>query len=194
MNSQTEIDTRVQWTSSSSPRTSTRRGGAVAAAAVQRLRREGLEVSLSVVGDRPPAQIEEMRGVTYRGWLKKSDPVQRQEFIDLLSGSRALIHPTLADMNPLILFEAAYHGCPAVSSRRFAIPEFLEDGRNGFLLEEPRSTEELAAAMSQLAQMSPPDYAAMRLEAWRRSRQRATPEAFNARLLHEIQIGASHAF
>ena len=63
----------------------------------------------------------------------------------LLSSADLLVHPTREDTNPLVLVEAASFGCPAVSTRAFAIPELVVDRQTGLLLEPPLS----AAAVQQ---------------------------------------------
>jgi len=48
------------------------------------------------------------------------------------------------------LVEAAYFGCPSISSRISAIPEIVEDGKTGILLDAPPSIDSVATAMEQL--------------------------------------------
>ena len=55
-----------------------------------------------------------------------------------------------ADTNPMILIEAGYFGCPSVSTRMCGIPEVIEDGVTGLLLDFPASVDSLADAMERV--------------------------------------------
>jgi glycosyltransferase involved in cell wall biosynthesis len=40
---------------------------------------------------------------------------------------RALVNATRNDICPLLLVEAGYVGCPVISTRKFAIPEIIDN-------------------------------------------------------------------
>jgi len=65
----------------------------------------------------------------------------------LLAQAFLLVHPTREDTSPLVVTEAAYFGCPAISVNQFALPELVVDGATGLLLEPPVTAEQLAAAI-----------------------------------------------
>lgn len=164
------------------------KGGRVAVEATAQVRAQGRDATLVIVGQRPPEDVLTLPYVKYAGWLEKSAPEQLKTLIDWMAGAIALVHPTTADMNPLTVFEAAYHGCPAIASNRFAIPEFVHDSVNGLLLDDPRSATELARKMLAVLNMSNSSYQALRRSAWTSSRSEATETAFNGRLTREIRV------
>ena len=70
---------------------------------------------------------------------------------DLMTNrAHAVVHPTNADINPMVLIEAGYFGCPAISSRICGLPEIVEDGVSGILLNAPPSVEDVTTAMERL--------------------------------------------
>lgn len=64
-----------------------------------------------------------------------------EEILQLISKSEVMVVPEqwLSDFGPIILIEAMALGKPIVASRIGAIPEFIEDGINGFLVERNNS-------------------------------------------------------
>lgn len=65
---------------------------------------------------------------------------------DLVQASDLMVLPTRADCSPNVLIEAAASGIPAIATRMAGIPDLVEDGATGFLLEKP-DAEHLAAAL-----------------------------------------------
>lgn len=89
--------------------------------------RLGREVELDVVTRDP---VPERPGVrTHR--LAPSDP----QLLDLLQQADVLCLPTYGDTNPWALLEAMACGTPVVSTRVGGIPELLDDGRAGVLVD-----------------------------------------------------------
>lgn len=124
---------------------------------IGRLAREkGIEVALDaarlsgtelvVAGDGP-----------LRGWLEQVYPEVRftghlngQEVQKLISSARAVIVPSRWYENaPMSVLEPMATGVPVVASRIGGIPEQVNDGLNGLLV-EPGNVEELAQAMKRL--------------------------------------------
>ena len=71
----------------------------------------------------------------------------------LLAGARCLVFPVCWD-EPfgLVMTEAMACGTPVVGLARGAVPEVVEDGRTGFIVERP---EELAAAIRRAVELDP---------------------------------------
>jgi len=59
--------------------------------------------------------------------------------------AHVLVHPTVLDGQPLSVLEALSQGVAVVATRVGAIPETIEDGRNGALLSAPDPEEMLCA-------------------------------------------------
>jgi glycosyltransferase involved in cell wall biosynthesis len=125
------------------------KGGPIVAQALRRVRASHPEVRLIVVGDKPPKTILDQDGISYAGFLRKEAPGDKEKLRSILARIRGIVHPTLADIAPLLLVEAGYFGCPSISSRISAIPEIVEDGKTGILLNAPPSFDSVAKAMEQ---------------------------------------------
>lgn len=124
-----------------------RKGGDVAVKAFTRFRERFPCARLLIFGSAPPAEMQTLPGVVYKGWVNKSDEAQRAQLVQAYASSRALIHPTTADTNPMVIIEAGYFGCPAISTKRFAIPELIVDHVTGYLIDDPKSVEQVLDAM-----------------------------------------------
>jgi glycosyltransferase involved in cell wall biosynthesis len=83
-------------------------------------------------------------------WLEEP-PKERKH--DLLARARALVMPIQWD-EPfgMVMIEALASGTPVVALRRGAVPEIVEDGRNGFVCDRP---EELPAAIERAGEIDP---------------------------------------
>ena len=77
--------------------------------------------------------------------------VTGEEKDGLLGSADVLLFPSLCwEVVGLVMLEAFAHGVPVIASRTGGIPEFIEDGRTGLLV-EPGDAEALATRMRQLA-------------------------------------------
>jgi glycosyltransferase involved in cell wall biosynthesis len=160
------------------------KGGPVAVEAFRQLRETHPDARLNIVGDAPPQGIDDPSIQTV-GFLRKEDPDEHRRYRELLATATAIVHPTRGDVSPLVLIEAALFGCPAISSRAFAIPELVDDGVSGLLLDDPTDPVLVAGAMRRLLE-HPDEHLAMRASAWRRARDVHSLAAFEGRLLAEV--------
>jgi glycosyltransferase involved in cell wall biosynthesis len=160
------------------------KGGPTVLSAFREVRKRHTDISLVVIGDRP-AGLEVEQGVRVIGFLRKEVEAERRQFHEILGGLRALVHPTRSDIAPLIIIEAGYHGCPAIASRAFAIPELIDDGKTGLLLDDPSCVDAIAEAMAWLIER-PEEYAAMRRAAWSKAHRHFTKERFQNTLLSSV--------
>jgi len=140
---------------------------------------------LVIVGADPGPAAKQQRGVSYIGWLDKNVAHDRDVLEDVLSKARALIHPTRADTNPMVILEAGYFGCPSISSRRFAIPELIVERETGLLLDDSESPEELAGALRRM--MDDDGYRSMRATARQHCITNYSETAFRERMRRELQ-------
>ncbi|SLN11561.1 Glycosyl transferases group 1 [Roseivivax jejudonensis] len=158
------------------------KNGPVVLDAFARLRARYPQARLAVVGDIPAAgQRSTSKSVDWIGFLDPRDPAQDTRKRELLASAAMLVHPTSFDTNPAVLVEAAYFGCPAISTRAFAIPEIIEHGKTGWLVNDPRDADALAARMVWALEATHP-YFEMRRAARNRALERMTLSRFKADL------------
>lgn len=80
-------------------------------------------------------------------------PLVSQRKQQLLAQARCLLHPTLApETSSLVAMEALAAGTPVIAYRSGALPEIVEDGVTGFLVE---NAEEMAAAIRNVHTINP---------------------------------------
>ena len=114
------------------------------------LRRRGVEATLCLVGDGPDREPAErlahelgvMRDVLFVGYQRDVAPYY--EFID------ALVLTSANEGTPVVAIEALAAGKPVVSTRVGGVPDVVEEGEDGLLV-DARDVEGLAAALERLA-------------------------------------------
>jgi glycosyltransferase involved in cell wall biosynthesis len=93
-------------------------------------------------------------------------PVGAAQRETLLAQARCLLHPTLApETSSLVAMEALAAGTPVIAYRSGALPDIVEDGVTGFLVD---SVEEMAKAIRHVDEISP--------EACRRAAEKRFPK------------------
>jgi len=127
-----------------------RKGGRLCAEAFARVHKAFPAARLSIVGQPPPQGILKLPGISYEGFLSKSVPAELKKLEDLYASAFALIHPTTSDIQPLVISEAGYFGCPSVAPRSFGIPDLIQDGITGCLVDLPLTGEALAKGILDL--------------------------------------------
>ena len=125
------------------------KGGAIAVEAVQTLRREGVEVELTIVGCVPPEPLEDP-GITVIPFLDKNDPEQRRKLGDLYFEADFMILPTRCECYGIVFCEASAHGVPSITSATGGVPEVVRDGINGYTLPHSDGGEAYAAKILEI--------------------------------------------
>jgi colanic acid/amylovoran biosynthesis glycosyltransferase len=131
-----------------------KKGAAYLIEAVRRLRQEGRDVPLVLIGNGPlgdelKRQAACLDSVLFHGW------VSNRELRRWLAGALALCVPSCiaetgdAEGLPTVAIEAMAAGTPVVGSQHAGIGEAVEDGRTGFLV-PPEDPEAIAAALRRL--------------------------------------------
>ncbi len=111
--------------------------------------RRGLRADLTVAGGGVNREFKALAGslglaVHFRG------AVSDGEMDELYRRSDALIHPTFADHCSLVVLEALASGLPVITTGLNGAAELMESDRQGFILEDPRDINALAAALLRL--------------------------------------------
>lgn len=120
------------------------KGGAVLVAALPALWRACPEAvaELGGPGD-PPADLLAREGVRWLGWLDEKAKRAALERADVF------VLPSTSEGLPVALLEAMAHGKAVVASRVGGVPEIVEDGREGLVV-EPGDPARLASAVARL--------------------------------------------
>jgi glycosyltransferase involved in cell wall biosynthesis/aminoglycoside phosphotransferase (APT) family kinase protein len=126
--------------------------------ACARLRDDGLSFRADVVGDGPMRTELERRiaRAGLQGRLRLLGPLPQDRVRALLRHRPIFVLPSVIVRGgwmegiPVALMEAMAAGAPVIASRLSGIPELVEDGRTGLLV-EPGDADGLAAAISRLA-------------------------------------------
>jgi glycosyltransferase involved in cell wall biosynthesis len=164
------------------------KGGDLAFAAFRLLQPRYPQLKWHIVGGRPEFAVLGAPGIVYEGPLNPESVADMQRYTSLLASSSLLLHPTREDMNPLVLLEAAGYGCPAITVNDFAIPELVEDGQTGLLLQRPVTPESLADAIESLI-LNPWKYQQIRQNARKQALRRPSWDAIGRAMATIIQEG-----
>lgn len=72
----------------------------------------------------------------------------RTDLVELYQAADFLVHPTFYDPFSRVAIEAMACGLPVITTRQNGAAEMIRDGIEGFVLEDPRNTAELADRIS----------------------------------------------
>jgi len=150
------------------------------------LRRQHPNLKLMIIGDEPRLKRDTDPAIRYIGYLSKSNPVDHEAYRYALSNAFCLVLPTIADIAPLTLLEAAAFGTPTIAFKSFAIPELIVNGSTGILMDPLSSVEDFANTINQLL-VDKPHYLLMRDQARRCFTQHFSKAAFQRRLIQKLQ-------
>jgi colanic acid/amylovoran biosynthesis glycosyltransferase len=120
--------------------------------AIASLVHEGVEATLTVVGDGPERAALERRAraLGVAGQLELLGSVSQDEIRALYDQADAFCLPSFAEGVPVVLMEAMAAGLPVVATAIAGVPELVEHERSGLLV-RPSRADELAAALERLA-------------------------------------------
>ena len=124
------------------------KGGQTVLAAFEMLKHRVPDLHWSIVGGHPGVALPP--DVVYEGMLDPHDPQEGARLRELFATAWLLVHPTREDTSPLVITEAAYFGCPAISVNAFAIPELVEHEQSGLLLDLPLTPQAVTRAIESL--------------------------------------------
>lgn len=127
------------------------KGGPVVLKAFVKFHETYPDAELVIIGDQPTESIKHPK-IHFEGFLDKATTDGEACFCKHLEEAFLLIHPTTKDTNTLVIVEAAYFGCPSIASSSFAIPEFIENGKTGFLIEDVEDEDEIIEKLKIVAE------------------------------------------
>jgi glycosyltransferase involved in cell wall biosynthesis len=114
------------------------------------LRDEGIDAVLCMVGDGPDRDgVEELAGEL--GVIRHClFPGYQEDVGSFFSAFDVFVLPSGSEGTPVTAIEALASGCPVVATRVGGVPDVVDDGVDGFLV-EPAAADELASRLVQLA-------------------------------------------
>lgn len=108
------------------------KGGVEAVRAIARARLTH-DVTLDLVSDVPDrwrGEIERAGGIAVHAW-----PTPAEKVASLFAESHVLLFPSHMDTLGFVMLEAMANGVPVIATRHFAVPELVEDGVSGIVVE-----------------------------------------------------------
>ena len=161
-----------------------KKGGFVCVEAFNIIKEKYSNAELTIIGEKPPNQIIDIKGVNYIGYLDKKEPEDIKQFNTILSNSFLLIHPTIMDTMGAVLIEAAYFGCPSIAPDSFGIPELVIHNKTGVIVKDLKPLT-FAKCIEELIS-NPEKYYSLRKNAWNYSRQNLTWSVLGERIKETI--------
>lgn len=119
-----------------------RKGGDIALAITQKLKQQGINVELTVVGCQPISDKPLPGYIVNEGFIKKSSLEGSDRFNQIISQSHFLVLPSRAETYGNVLCEANSFGVPCISTKVGGIPSIIKDDVNGKLFELDASITE----------------------------------------------------
>jgi glycosyltransferase involved in cell wall biosynthesis len=138
---------------------------------------------LDIVG---PREVQEPLppGVVLHGRIDRSTPEGEQEYLDVYRRATAFVLPSLYEPFGIVFLEAMAWGLPCVVANRCAMPEIVDDGTTGRVV-DPTDRDALAGALLELT--DPAVAHRMGGAARRRMEERFTWDAVAERMLAELE-------
>jgi len=110
------------------------KGADIAIRAVNHLNERGIKAQLTVVGCKPPAELNNP-DVTVIPFLNKNTEEGAKKLDELFSSHHFFILPTRFDCTPIVFCEASSYGLPVISARTGGVAGHIKEGENGFLID-----------------------------------------------------------
>lgn len=153
------------------------KGGPLVFDTIQRLRNQGVEAELDVIGVEPP-EFHRADFVRVHGLLDKSDPAQMSQFEELMRRAHFLFQPSFESYG-FAFCEASAYGLPSLCLRVGGVP--VREGVNGLALSKGSGPEDFAKAVSALLD-APDAYRALRETSRREYEDRLNWDAWGKRV------------
>lgn len=120
-----------------------RKGGIKAVEACRWLNENGVKTTLHIVGTPSlDEQIKKLHFVDYIGFLNKNDRSQYERLKELISLCHCMLLPTRAECTGIAFCESTANGLPCFSYHTGGVPNYVLDGKNGYLLPLTASGED----------------------------------------------------
>lgn len=121
-----------------------KKGGDKVLGAYKKLKTDGFQCSLSIIGSTPREHFDETEGVEIIPFLDKSKPEHLKKMCNILKEAHFLVLPTLFDAFGIVFCEASAYGVPSIAADVGGVSQPVREGKNGFLLPSTASAEDYA--------------------------------------------------
>lgn len=112
-----------------------RKGGDVAVEAVRWLNENGIDSTLHIVGIRDlHKHVASLPYVDCVGFLNKNIAKEYQKFVGIIKRCHLLLLPTKAECSGIAFCEASAYGLPVFTYKTGGIPNYIQNGVNGYML------------------------------------------------------------
>lgn len=120
------------------------------------IRSRGVEVCIDLVGSElTPGELtllqERVRAAGLEGVVRLNQPAFGAEKLEYLKRADIFIYPSYHEGVPMAVLEAMACGLPVIATRVGGLPDLVQDGANGILI-DPRQPAQLADAICRLVQ------------------------------------------
>ncbi len=121
-----------------------RKRGGLAVAAVTEARKQRTDIGIKFIGAKPPDAVMALPFVEWCGWLDLQKDADRARFAHVMT--RAGAHNLLSrvDLTPLAIPEAAVYGMATIATSVGGIPEMIENGKTGWLIDPTARASDIA--------------------------------------------------
>jgi alpha-maltose-1-phosphate synthase len=113
-----------------------RKGGATAWEAIRILRDRGYSANLVTIGMEPSPNLKDCEGLRTIPLLSKEDSADWEEFRRAFLEADLLLLPSRADFTPNVINEAYTFGLPVIAAAVGGIPEMVDHGVTGYLVDD----------------------------------------------------------
>lgn len=112
-----------------------RKGGNIAVDCCRWLNDNGIPTTLHIVGIKHlDNSIANLPFIDNAGFLNKNIPEQYNKLVSIIEMCHCLLLPTLAECSAIAFSESSANGLPIFSHDTGGVRNYVEDGRNGYLL------------------------------------------------------------
>ena len=130
------------------------KGGEDLIKACQILRREGIEITLSLIGKESNFANQLRMAYSHEKWLCIEGPISREKLMDLYKTVDIVCNPSWFENMPMTCIEAMLLGSIVIASNTGGIPEIITEGVTGFMT-VPHSPDQLAKKIKYVTNLSP---------------------------------------
>ena len=112
-----------------------RKGGDVAVWTVALLRERGIDAHLYIMGIRElPDSAKVLDYIEHVGYLNKNNPAEYARYVECFSQGQLFLLPTSAECAGVVFSEASGFGIPSFTYDTGGVPNYVENGVNGYRL------------------------------------------------------------